>query len=63
MLTWTCHICDEERPDAQISVFKRTYPIADAPGATMQENIRYCNDRESCAKAAETYTFLGSADG
>lgn len=57
-LTWTCHVCQEERPDEFISVFKthRTLPS----GFQVQQNVRYCNDRSTCAAGAQTKNFLGN---
>lgn len=52
-LTWTCHVCGERRPDKQISVFVRRHD------EFMQENIRYCNDREKCRAGAKTKCFFG----
>lgn len=52
MLTWKCDICGLERPDAKISVNKKTYPIADTGGATMTYNVKYCNDDPDCELAA-----------
>ena len=54
-LTWTCHVCGEERPDKKISI--RTRDISaeyNLPPGTVTENIRYCNDRRSCAEPAQT---------
>ena len=57
--TWTCHVCKEERPDRFISVFKRAGLIANRFPFT--ENIRYCNDRESCRRgAADVHLMLES---
>lgn len=53
-LTWTCHVCGEERPDAFISVAKHQHQIKDAGGATMHCHVRYCNDRADCASNAST---------
>ena len=48
-LTWTCHICGEERPDDKIDVL--SYLIEGLPGA--ERNVGYCNDKEECRKGAE----------
>jgi hypothetical protein len=49
-LTWTCHVCGDERPDAQISVAKfHARPRRVAIGF----NVRHCNDRAQCAAGAE----------
>lgn len=51
-LTWTCHICKQERPDAFISVYQRKY------SEFITENIRYCNDIAECREGAKTYTHF-----
>jgi hypothetical protein len=48
-LTWTCHVCGDERPDGQISVVSEMFTIGGAEG---QVNLRYCNDRAGCASRA-----------
>jgi hypothetical protein len=53
-LTWTCHICKEERPDPVISVHKSERQIQ---GLSVVQNVRYCNDRPDCIAAAPTYSF------
>ena len=55
-LSWTCHICKENRPDARISVL--TKPVEKYKDTEMKivENIRYCNDRPDCAAEAVTYS-------
>lgn len=58
-MTWTCHICKEERPDSKISV--HTKPLRGTNGVlsrTISENVRYCNDKPSCAREAKTFSFL-----
>ncbi|MBA7648703.1 hypothetical protein ES703_56491 [subsurface metagenome] len=55
-LTWTCHICERERPDAKISVVSKPLIIN---GKTVgQQNIHYCNDNPECAAAAAEYSFI-----
>ena len=55
-LTWTCHVCGDERPDAIISVHQRhRFLLGDVP---VTENIRYCNDRPECQQGALSFTFL-----
>lgn len=44
-MTWTCHVCGDERPDAKISVAKHPLGIAVV-------NVRFCNDRPDCAAKA-----------
>lgn len=58
-LTWTCHICKENRPDAKISVLKKTVEkLSSQVGGIVTENIRYCNDRSECIEGAKTYTHF-----
>lgn len=60
-ITWTCHICGAERPDAQISVHTRDVSTEVAPylpDGTITEHVRYCNDRPECALAARTHRHL-----
>ena len=47
-LTWTCHVCGEERGDRDIGV--RSFPMKNLPGAEM--NIRYCLDNLECWNGA-----------
>ena len=60
-MTWTCHVCHEERPDAQISVLKRRW-TRDGGFATGgiegDMNVRYCNDRPACVEGAKQVKFL-----
>lgn len=59
-LTWTCHICHEERPDAFISVFKKPLIIN---GVEMgSQNIRYCSDRIECWLGAQSFNFVVPTD-
>lgn len=56
MLTWTCHICGEERPDEKISVYKKDISEDhNLPEGTMEHNVRYCNDKLECGQAAKGY--------
>ena len=54
-LTWTCHICGEERPDRLISVRSKTVKHA---GFTTTENVRYCNDRITCSTASLSFSHF-----
>lgn len=54
-LTWTCHICKDERPDSAISVYHVTEQIK---GLEFQSNVRYCNDRRPCIEAAPLFRFF-----
>jgi hypothetical protein len=55
-LTWICHICGDERPDDKISVYKHIRRLES--GIEFIENVRYCNDKESCIEAAKDFHFL-----
>lgn len=55
-LTWTCHVCGEERPDARIGVLSRE-GTTDL-GVRLRENVRYCNDRRKCAEGAKEVFFV-----
>ena len=60
--TWTCMICGKERPDADISVYKRRMEVT--AGFLTEVNIRYCNDKYMCldwAKKAPTMKDLKAA--
>ena len=56
MLTWTCHICKEERPDDKISVYK--HPLIILGKEVGEQNVRYCNDKLSCIAAAKLHKFV-----
>ena len=57
-LTWKCHICGEERPDAQISVFSK--PIVINGMSCGEQNIRYCNDKAKCFEGAQDKNFFSN---
>jgi len=59
-LMWTCHICGANRPDAKISVQKNYRSMG---GTRVQENVRYCNDKAECRKAAPKFSFLRPKGG
>ena len=51
--TWTCHVCGDERPNAQISVYTRDISASmGLPEGSAQFNVRYCNDRPECIAGA-----------
>ena len=50
-LTWSCHVCGDERPDEKISVASAHFPVGDGRSEG-QVNRRYCNDRAACEAAA-----------
>ena len=54
-LTWTCHVCGEERPDHLISVL--TKPLMINGRSVGNQNIRYCNDNNKCQEGAMTFDF------
>lgn len=54
-LTWTCHVCGEDRPDRLISVLRTEVPFG---GRMVAQNVRYCNDRPGCAAGAPKVRFL-----
>lgn len=55
-LTWTCHICRRERPDAKIGVAKHQHPLG------IGCNVRYCTDSPLCALAALDYCHMGKPE-
>lgn len=62
-MTWSCHVCHEERPDAQISVHTNDLSAEyGLPPGHVQENIRYCNDRQACIDGAPTIHFMKPPD-
>lgn len=58
-LTWTCHVCHEERPDEFISV--HSIPHTTRWGVQITENIRYCNDRLECIEGAPEKSMFRKA--
>lgn len=54
-LTWRCHVCKEERPDDKISVCKVPFKASYCSGV---QNVRYCNDRADCRRAAPNVDFF-----
>lgn len=57
LLYWTCHVCGEMRPDSKISVETKTVPIKGTE-STIEQNIRYCNDRPKCKAGAKKVDFI-----
>ena len=55
-LSWTCHICKEKRPDASISV--RSTPLIINGMECGSQNVRYCNDKQSCIEESKTFSFI-----
>ena len=54
-LTWTCHICGEERPDHLISVLTKPWTLNGR--YVGDQNIRYCNDNVKCQEGVVTFNF------
>ena len=59
-LTWTCHICKEERPDHLIGVMK--HPLIINGQEFGEQNVRYCLDRLACAEGAIHFRFVEDTD-
>jgi NMD protein affecting ribosome stability and mRNA decay len=59
-LTWTCHVCGRERPDALISVAHVVCDTGEADGIPVTANVRYCNDRQACYAGVEELSFVKS---
>lgn len=58
-MTWECHICKEERPDARISVHRKPLMgVNGVPSRVISENVRYCNDNPECHRAAKSFSFV-----
>jgi hypothetical protein len=54
MITWTCHICKEERPDDKIGVFSTDLSSEYGfPLGTLTQNVRYCVDDPTCTSGAK----------
>jgi len=55
-LTWTCHICGDDRPDNKISVAQHKINYG-------QRNVRYCNDNADCEAQAKDRNQWVDEDG
>ena len=52
-LSFTCMVCGDRRPDDKISVYKTDQSKAfGLPEGSVQQNVRYCNDRKPCIDGA-----------
>ena len=51
MITWSCMVCGEKRPDDKISVASSEHVLPG--GAVLKKNVRYCNDQPECKLGAE----------
>ena len=56
MITWTCHICKNERPDNLIGVHRKPLIFNDMEMG--EQNIRYCLDNPTCADGATKYNHF-----
>ena len=57
--TWTCHICNRERPDDKISVYKTDISTEmHLPSGSASQYVRYCNDNPDCIEKAKTFRFF-----
>jgi hypothetical protein len=58
-LYWRCHICGELRPDDKIRVFRTDISEEHGmPIGTIQQNVRYCEDRPECVIKAQTHRLF-----
>lgn len=58
MISWTCNICNKERPDSYISVFTvDTFTDYELFQSIMRQNILYCNDNPDCIEKVKTFRF------
>ena len=58
-LTWTCHVCNRERSDAQISVVTTDMSAERGlPEGTIKQNVKYCNDDADCTEKAKTHRLI-----
>lgn len=52
-ITWTCHVCQREREDQMISVYKEDISESmGLPAGSCQRNVRYCADSDDCYRGA-----------
>lgn len=54
-ITWSCEVCGEVKPDAEIAVTTHDHSsyYYDLPKGTIQRNVRHCLD-PTCVAAAGT---------
>jgi hypothetical protein len=60
-LTWTCHVCGEERPDSMIAVYHKPWVFRGE--VVGMQNIRYCVDKPECFEGAQRYSFVDNDEG
>ena len=58
-LTWTCHVCGDERPDELIGVARFDWRRGDV---RMRTSVRHCLDRPGC-EAGTLTVAVGWAPG
>jgi hypothetical protein len=56
---WTCHVCGDYRSDSKISVHST---ITMFSGVSLQQNVRYCNDRSECREGAKNIKWIRGAE-
>ena len=58
-MTWTCHLCGRERPDALIGVYRTDISSEHGlPPGTVGHNVRYCRDNPRCVERAKTFRLI-----
>lgn len=58
-LTWKCHICNLERKDSFIKVYKHDISHRhNLPTGCIIFNVRYCNDVQSCKEKASSIEYI-----
>jgi len=58
-VVWRCDVCHEMRDDRYISVFTTDTSEAHLlPPGTMSQNVKYCNDKQSCREGARRVKFI-----
>jgi hypothetical protein len=62
LLTWTCRVCGQQRPDAKISVYTQDTSLVFGftEEGMMQQNVNYCNDNKYCQQHAPDQVRLPS---
>lgn len=67
-LTWKCHVCGDERPDAVIGVHTESELLGGCGlSIPVRANVRYCKDRLKCCERAPvlalSWLCSGDSDG
>lgn len=58
--TWTCHVCGRTRSDEKINV--ATHSRINGAGVRTEQNVRYCNDSDTCRTSAMLRDHLALAE-